>query len=430
MENPPDGKPAGWKKKKMETRKHKQKQKTMKRKNLLQALVVSLLLPLSATAQKASIDWYGFVAAQSWINTHESASAAEGFLYLYPTDEILDPADNHDTQAVPQASWFGTMARLGFTLKGPEIFGAASRAKAEIEFSGHSGSGSVLYRHAFIALDWQQSTLTLGQTWHPMNDLFPSTVGIAIGSPFNPLNRSPQLRYEYFLSNEKKVKLTGAAIFQAANSSIGATGKSYNYNRNSMIPMFYAGADFTLGDFKVGAGLEYQIITPQVVTTDNNKKYYMGGLTGMLQAQYAKDKLSIKGKALLGQNMSHLGICSGFGQVANLDRIEFAPLTALSTWAQVQYGGALKAGLMGGYMSNWGAGKDLIPGTIKAVGGGDIDNMWRISPNLQYTVGNMNLGVEYELTTVAYGLTQANGKVSNTHNVSNNRLLLSVMYAF
>ena len=85
---------------------------------------------------------------------------------------------------------------------------------------------------------------------------------------------------------------------------------------------------------------------------------------------------------------------------------------------------------MCGFMSNWGAGKDLIPGNIRAAEGGTIDNMWRVAPNVQYTVGNMNLGVEYELTTVAYGTPQANGTVSDTHNVSNNRLLLSVMYAF
>jgi len=397
----------------------------MKKILLVQALILSLL-PVSANAQKkATIDWYGFVAAQTFINSHTSTSAAEGFLYLYPEDQILD-ADGDDLNVKPHASWFGTMARLGFTLKGPEIFNAASRAKAEIEFSGHSGSGSVLYRHAFIALDWQSSTLTLGQTWHPMNDLFPSTVGIAIGSPFNPLNRSPQLRYEYFAGSEKKIKFTGAAIFQAANSSFGIKGKTYEYARNSMIPMFYAGADFTLGELKLGAGVEYQNIVPEIDATDG-KKYRLSGLTGMIQAQYAHDRFSFKGKALLGQNMSHLGICSGYGTVNSTD-IEFAPLTALSTWAQVQYGGALKCGLMGGYVKNYGSNEDLT--AVYANGGGKIDNMWRISPNMQYTVGNMNLGLEYELTTVAYGTLEVKGTVTDTHNVSNHRLLLSVMYAF
>lgn len=399
---------------------------------MMQALIVGLL-PVSVNAQqKATIDWYGFVAAQSWINTHESVAGAEGFLYLYPRDEAADPVDFHDQRAIPQGSWFGTMARLGFVLHGPEIFGAASRAKAELEFSGHTAPGSVLYRHAFIALDWENSTLTLGQTWHPMNDLFPSTVGIAIGSPFNALNRSPQLRYEYFLGSEKNIKLTGAAIFQAANASIGPSGKTYDYSRNSIVPMLYAGIDFTFGDLKIGGGLEFQHITPAIDLADNNKKYYLNALSGMIQAQYNKDKLSVKAKTLIGQNMSHLGICSGFGVVDHLNPgdLRFAPLAASSSWAQVQWGGALKFGVMGGYMSNWGAGKDLIPGQIFAVENGRIDNMWRVAPNIQYTVGNMNLGVEYELTTVAYGTPQANGTVADTHNVSNNRLLLSVMYAF
>ncbi len=402
------------------------------RKIVMQALIVGLL-PVSVNAQqKATIDWYGFVAAQSWINTHESVAGAEGFLYLYPRDEAADPVDFHDQRAIPQGSWFGTMARLGFVLHGPEIFGAASRAKAELEFSGHSAPGSVLYRHAFIALDWENSTLTIGQTWHPMNDLFPSTVGIAIGSPFNALNRSPQLRYEYFLGSEKNIKLTGAAIFQAANASIGPSGKTYDYSRNSVVPMLYAGIDFTFGDLKIGGGLEFQHITPAIDLADNNKKYYLNALSGMIQAQYNKDKLSVKAKTLIGQNMSHLGICTGFGVVDHLNPgdLRFAPLAASSSWAQVQWGGALKFGVMGGYMSNWGAGKDLIPGQIFAVENGRIDNMWRVAPNIQYTVGNMNLGVEYELTTVAYGTPQANGTVADTHNVSNNRLLLSVMYAF
>ena len=294
---------------------------------LMQALTVSLL-PVSVNAQKnVSIDWYGFVAAQSFIDTHESVSSADGFLYLYPKDKVTVVGDDHDRRAVPQASWFGTMARLGFVLKGPEIFGAASRAKAELEFSGHTAPGSVLYRHAFMALDWEKSTLTLGQTWHPMNDLFPSTVGIAIGSPFNALNRSPQMRYEYYLGSEKKTKLTGAAIFQAANTTNGPGGKSYNFIRRSMVPMLYAGVDFTLGDLKVGGGLEFQHISPSVDLNDDNKKYYMNGLCGMIQAQYNKDKLAVKAKTLIGHNMSHLGICSGFGQVdRNGEFIEYTPL--------------------------------------------------------------------------------------------------------
>ena len=87
------------------------------RKIAIQALIVSLL-PVSVNAQKnVSIDWYGFLAAQSWINSHESVAGAEGFLYLYPTDENTvnpaDPTDKHDRKAIPQGSWFGTMVDAG-----------------------------------------------------------------------------------------------------------------------------------------------------------------------------------------------------------------------------------------------------------------------------------------------------------------------------
>ena len=400
---------------------------------ILQALIVSLL-PVSVCAQKnVSIDWYGFVAAQSWINTHESVASADGFLYLYPKDKLGAPMgvidDGHDRNAVPQGSWFGTMARLGFVLKGPEVFGASSRAKAELEFSGHTAPGSILYRHAFMALDWENSTLTLGQTWHPMNDLFPSTVGIAIGAPFNPLNRSPQLRYEYFMGSDKKIKLMGAAIFQAANTSIGPDGKTYNYIRRSMMPMLYAGVDFTFGDFKVGGGVEYQRISPRVDLADNNKKYYMNGVSGMLQAQYNKDKLAIKAKTLVGQNMTHLGICSGFARTTGPDN-KYVPFTAWSSWAQVQYGGTLKFGLFGGYMENWGANGESLS-AIYAVENGDLNGMWRISPNVNYYVGNMVLGFEYELTSVNYmDELQPGVETRGSHDVNNHRLLFSVMYSF
>lgn len=397
---------------------------------LLQALIVSLF-PVSANAQKqVSIDWYGFVAAQSFTDTHASQAKAEGFLYLYPLDKKAD-AQGNDLNSYTSGSQFGTMARLGFTLKGPDILGASTRAKAEIEFSGHISS-EILYRHAFMAFDWDDgSSLILGQTWHPMNDLFPSTVGIAIGAPFNPLNRSPQLRGESFLDKNKNIKLTIACIFQSMNTSTGPNGNSYNYIRKSLKPMIYGGLDFKLGDLKLGAGVEYQDIVPLMDDADNNKKYHLTGFTGMVQAQYAKDKLSIKAKGLLGQNMSHLGICSGYGLVADPDKtgkIEYAPLTALSTWAQVQYGGALKFGLFGGYMKNYGANEDLSK--IYAIGGGNIDSMWRITPNVTYTVGNVIFGCEFEYTSVAYGKPEAKGTVTDTHDVNNLRSLVSVMYNF
>ena len=267
-----------------------------------------------------------------------------------------------------------------------------------------------------------------------MNDLFPSTVSIALGSPFNALNRSPQFRGEKYFGKENQNKFIIATIFQALNTSVGPdtqnplnTIKSNSFQRNSGVPMIYAGADFTFGALKVGAGAEYQRIVPFIDSNDDNKKYYLNGFSGMLQAQYNQDKLSVKAKALVGQNMSHLGICSGYTLAAGTDR-EYVPLTAATSWAQVQYGDALKWGIFGGYMKNLGASKDIVAVYLNCAD--DIDQMWRIAPSVSYTVGNMNLACEYELTTVAYGDLEAKGTVTNTHDVSNHRVLFSVMYSF
>ena len=56
--------------------------------------------------------------------------------------------------------------------------------------------------------------------------------------------------------------------------------------------------------------------------------------------------------------------------------------------------------------------------------------MYRIAPNVSYTVSNMNLACEYDMTSVAYGDRQARGNVANSHWVTNNRVLLSVTYMF
>ena len=66
----------------------------------------------------------------------------------------------------------------------------------------------------------------------------------------------------------------------------------------------------------------------------------------------------------------------------------------------------------------------------KSFGGGNIDRVCRLSPQLVYSESNISIGAEVEITAVAYGSIQSNGTVNNTHWVSNNRFLLSATYSF
>lgn len=399
--------------------------------------VAGLFFATGIHAQKAvSVDWYGFVAAQSHINTRESATAAGGFLYLYPLDQKITEF-GEDANQHTQYSWFGTMARVGMKLSGPEILGASSCGQVEIEFSGFNGSAAVanpvLYRHAYMALDWDNSSLILGQTWHPMNELFPSVQSIAIGAPFNALNRSPQLRYNYFLGDNRQFRLSAAALFQYMNASIGPDGRSSVYQKNCGIPELYAGADMIIGDFTLGIGGEWMRIAPRIATSAGRKTTEnIDAFSGMVQAKYDKGAFSWKAKALAGQNMSHLGICTGFGEARVGDHYEWQNLKALSTWTNFSYGKTVKAGLLGGYMKNLGGkeGCQFDAGKIYAIGGGNLDAMYRVAPSITWLVGNMNIGCEYELTSVAYGDVQSRGNVANSHWITNHHLILSVLYSF
>jgi hypothetical protein len=81
-------------------------------------------------------------------------------------------------------------------------------------------------------------------------------------------------------------------------------------------------------------------------------------------------------------------------------------------------------------MKNLGGKEGLTFQKLYVVGGDKIDAMYRIAPNVSYTVSNMNLACEYDMTSVAYGDRQARGNVANSHWVTNNRVLLSVTYMF
>lgn len=399
----------------------------MKKSGWIVALALLTAVPDSnMNAQKeVRPDFYGFVLTQTFLDTRKGAASSDGLVYLYPLDDRLN-ASKEDLNAVPQFSYFINTVRLGLNLKGPQLFGAESRAKAEIELASNAVKTDVFtYRHCFMALDWQNSSLVLGQTWHPMSELFPTMVGVSNGLPFNSLNRSPQLRYDYYLGQNRELRLTAAALYQLLYTTVGPDGKTNEYHKNSGLPALYVGADFRWKDLSLTAGVEWQRIVPYMDV--NNKKFYMNAVTAMLQAKYRHDKLAVNAKAYLGQNSSHLGIISGFGKVATIER-EYAPITTFSSWAEVRWGDKLSYGLYGGYLKNLGSAKRLE--TLYMNVNGAVGSMWRISPSLQYTVSNFVFGLENEITSVAYGVREANATVSDTHGVVNNRLLLSVRYNF
>jgi hypothetical protein len=69
--------------------------------------------------------------------------------------------------------------------------------------------------------------------------------------------------------------------------------------------------------------------------------------------------------------------------------------------------------------------------TTYVFGYNNLDYVYRISPMLCYNLKYFSFGLEYEMTTAAYGDLNLNtGKVDNPHEVCNHRVVGVMMFNF
>lgn len=401
----------------------------IQKKNLFVAVALMGLVWCSEVSAQKKDDFklsgYGFVDVRSYMDTRKSVAGADDYLYLYPLNEaMVNGADANDTKA---ASMFGSTVRFGFNMTGPKVLGADSRANVEFDVFNYNASAFFLFRHCYTVFDWENSSVTLGHTWHPMGKLMPGVGSIAVGSPFNALNRSGQLRYDFRAGDG--LTFNAAAVFQSLNNATGPLGRSFAYQRRSMIPELYAGVEWSGEHLSLAAGVEWQKISPDTTIADGKiNTQYVESVAGMAQAVYKNGKFQAMAKTYYGQNMSQLGFCTGYGLKAGTSD-KWSPLTASSSWVFVDYGADFKVGCFAGYMKNLGAKDDLDASKICATGG-NIDRMFRVAPNLKYKAGNTQFCIEDDITGVSYGDFEAKGTVKGGDFVINNRVLLAVTYLF
>lgn len=87
-------------------------------------------------------------------------------------------------------------------------------------------------RQAYVNLDWGKSAVLVGITWHPLfGAVMPDVLNLSTGAPFQPFNRSPQIRYQYKANS--RVQLTASVLWQLQYLSSGPKGMSEDYIKNS-----------------------------------------------------------------------------------------------------------------------------------------------------------------------------------------------------
>ena len=291
-------------------------------------------------------------------------------------------------------------------------------------------------RQAYVNLDWGKSAVLVGQTWHPLfGDVSPQMLNLSTGAPFQPFNRSPQIRYRY--TSGKGLQLTGAVLWQLQYLSAGPNGKSEEYIKNSCIPEVYVSADYKVDGLIAGVGMEVLSLKPRQQTTVDDRVYKVNervtSLSFEAYAKYMTQDWVIAGKTLLASNLTQACMLGGYA-VTSVDprtgEQEYTPYRHSMTWLNIVYGKKWKPGIFVGYAKNLGTSDELVSEKLYGTGT-NLDKLVTAGAELTYNVPHWKFGVEYTLSSAWYGkLDKSDGKIIDTHSVSNNRIVAVAMFMF
>ncbi len=411
------------------------------RRNAVTFICLTILMPVILSQEKDpgwGIKFSGFVKTDLFYDTRQSSASnglREGHFYLYP-DNVLYDLQGNDLNANPSFHILNIQTRVKGDISGPDAFGAKTSGIIEAEFFGTSESdiNGFRLRHAYVKMDWTGASLTMGQSWHPMfiTESFPGTISFNTGAPFTPFSRNPQIRVTGITES---VSFSLTAYSQRDFTSPGPEGNSNRYLRNSGIPGLNIQIRVPAGNgFTAWTGIDYKRLRPELKSAANAEaKTIIGSFSVFANVKIKTEPVNLLMMGVYGQNLSDVMMLGGYA-VSGVSGLyeedkSYTNLNATSFWADMSTNGKkVSAGLFTGFSKNLGSG-DPITGNVYGRGN-NIDHLFRISPRITVTEGHLSFAGEIEHTTATYGTMNDTGKVTNTRNVSNLRILLSAIYRF
>ena len=410
----------------------------------LSALAAAFVAPLAvqtpAKPPAFSLAFSGYVKTDIFYDSRQTTSIREGHYLLFPKGPALDP-DGADANARGSFNILSIQTRAALKITGPDALGAKTSGYVEAEFFGTSDAdlNGLRLRHGYLKLNWPKTELMIGQFWHPLfvTECFPDVVSFNTGAPFQPFNRSPQVRLTQTFG---RVSLAATALAQRDFTSNGPDGASSVYLRNAARPelnlklQFAAKNDERKTETVAGIGGDLMTVAPRIATAAGYAtEEKVTGAAAMAFFKQKWAKWTWKAEAVWVQNLHHLTMLGGYGVRDVLDPVRldwsYTPVATFSAWTEVQTnGGPFQTGLFAGYSKNLGSTHAITGATYSR--GPNIDELYRLSPRLIYNAGKVRLAVEFELTAASYGAPDLFGKVQGARFVRNVRLLLAAYYFF
>ena len=440
---------------------------------------------------------YGFIRNYFIYDSRESVSGTGDLFYYLPKDVSMK--DGIDVNATPSFRFLALTSRLGVDVSGYHIgnvhFGAkiegdfysglsnSSNSNATVYFPGNtkiSGTAQVRLRQAYATITWKELPmcgeqtasvgLKIGQAWHPMAADIPHVFSLEAGAPFSPFSRTPQVTMDASLGNNWV--LSASAIWQMQYQSAGPVGASAIYMKYGMTPEVYLGLTYKYKGFLARAGADLVSIKPRVLGTkvvetpteanpSATTSYTVRvsdrktSLLYYLYAQYSYKSFAIKAKTTYGEGGEHMNLMSGYAKIGENEdgSWNYASLRNSSSWLSMSVGKKWQGVLFVGYVKNLGLREPSATGPIAkddmyfcSNGFSNLNQMYRINPQLIYNIGKLNVGLEYQWTAVQYGdyikavlslgadpvvsLSPRGLATDNLHWVGNHRVNLMVKYNF
>lgn len=440
---------------------------------------------------------YGFIRNYFTYDSRESISGT-GDLYNYqpkdenwnqtPEEAAASGVERQDMNAQSTFRFLALTTRVGLNIVDYKWRGMEFSGKIEADFfAGLSGTvhkvggvAQLRLRQAYVTLAWDslkmgkdfaRIDLTIGQTWHPMAADLCDVIALNSGAPFGPFNRSPLVKLDARLG--KYITLTAAGLWQTQYMSTGPQGQTGEYMLYGKTPEAYFGLSVHDKGWIARVGVDVVSISPrqQGTVTGNDGSTVTVKVNDRLTTvspfaylQYKKGEFSFKAKTIFAQAGEHMNLDGGYGvsKVNEDGSWNYTPIRTSSSWISLVYGGKvgsqedkhpqkLQGILFAGYIKSFGT-KDAIydpngdgivnerPAPDKSLSyfytarPGNMNQMWRLSPTLLYTVGKFQLGLEYEITSVQYGRGGVNAATgladAGLHWVTNHRIQFMTKFNF